>query len=76
MATKQGLFIHAGVIDPGYTGEIKILLFNSTKSPITIKRGAKIGQMFLMPVFTVADYQTVGNLDDTDRGAKGFGSSG
>lgn len=76
VASKQGLFVHAGVIDPGYTGEVKILMFNSTKEDITIRPGAKIAQLVLMPVFIVSDVQVVGNLDETQRGDAGFGSSG
>lgn len=76
VATKQGLFVHAGVIDPGYTGEIKILMYNSTKDDVTIKKGAKIAQFILMPVFMTSDVQIVGNLDGTQRGDAGFGSTG
>jgi len=76
VASEKGLFIHAGVIDPGYTGEIKILMANSTKVPVEIKKGDKIAQLILMPVFIVNDLKVVDELDDTDRGEKGFGSSG
>ena len=76
VASKQGLFIHAGVIDPGYTGEIKVLLYNSNKVHVEVKRGSKIAQMILMPVFKVSDFVEVEKLEETDRGEKGFGSSG
>ena len=76
VASKQGLFIHAGVIDPGYTGEIMVLMYNSKKVPVEIKHGAKIAQMILMPVFRVSELTEVDKLDETARGAGGFGSSG
>jgi len=76
VASDQGLFIHAGVIDPGYTGEILVLMYNSKKVPVEIKAGAKIAQMILMPVFMVSELKEVDQLDATDRGAEGFGSSG
>ena len=76
VASQQGLFIHAGVIDPGYTGEILVLMYNSKKVPVEIKEGAKIAQMILMPVFMVSDLTEVDELNETARGAGGFGSSG
>jgi len=76
VASEQGLFIHAGVIDPGYTGEIQVLMYNSKKVPVEIKAGAKIAQIILMPVFNVSELKEVDQLDATDRGAAGFGSSG
>jgi len=75
VASKQGLFVHAGVIDPGYTGEILVLIYNSNKVPVEIKMGAKIAQMILMPVFMVSELKEVSDLDETDRGSGGFGST-
>ncbi len=77
VASKQGLFIMAGVIDPNYRGEILVLLWNSTSLPVQISAGAKIAQMILMPAFQLtADLEEVRTLDATDRGDAGFGSSG
>lgn len=76
VASKQGLFVQAGVIDPNYRGQIMVLLWNSTRQPVQISSGAKIAQMILMPAFQLtADIEEVEILDDTDRGAGGFGSS-
>lgn len=76
VASKQGLFVKAGVIDPNYRGEILVLLWNSTRQPIQISIGAKICQMLLMPSFQLTgEIEWVEELDDTDRGEKGFGSS-
>ena len=76
IASKQGLFVKAGVIDPNYRGEILVLLWNSTRQPIAISVGAKICQMLLMPSFQLTgEIEWVEDLDDTDRGEKGFGSS-
>ena len=77
VASKQGLFVKAGVIDPNYRGEIMVLMWNSTRSPVQITAGAKIAQMVLWPSFQLASpIAQVDQLDDTDRGADGFGSSG
>lgn len=76
VASKQGLFVEAGVIDPNYRGEILVLLWNSTRQPIQISTGAKICQMLLMPSFQLTgEIEWSEELDDTDRGEKGFGSS-
>jgi len=77
VASKLGLFVHAGVIDPDYRGEIMVLLFNGTLSAVEIKQGDKIAQMILMPSFQVEGNVVVETetLDFTERGDKGFGSS-
>ena len=77
VASKQGLFVKAGVIDPNYRGEILVLLWNSTRAPVQISTGAKIAQMVLLPSFQlVSPIEQVTELDETDRGEGGFGSSG
>lgn len=76
VATKQGLFVHAGVIDPGYRGEILVLMFNSRRVPTEIKTGAKIAQMILMPTFVVSNFVETSTLSESSRGDGGFGSSG
>ena len=63
-----------GTIDPGYRGEIKVILLNLGRAPYTIHAGDRIAQMI------VARYEPVewleGDLADSARGAGGFGSSG
>ncbi|MBM3786266.1 MAG: dUTP diphosphatase [Acidobacteria bacterium] len=63
-----------GTIDPGYRGELKVILINLGKAPYAIAKGDRIAQMI------VARYEAVeieeGDLSDTARGAGGFGSSG
>jgi len=74
MAMK-GLFSHAGVIDAGYTGEIKVLLHNSTDTTYQVRKFDKIAQMIPTPVigFEVKDVEQHVN---TTRGDGGFGSTG
>lgn len=76
VATKRGLFTVAGVIDNGYTGEIKIALHNSTDSVDRILAGEKIAQLILIPTvnFTVEEVVDVTSSDG--RGVGGFGSTG
>ena len=75
VASKMGCFVKAGIIDNGYRGEIFVLIFNSTTLPVTVKKGAKIAQMILTPVYTV-EVVEVEELDETSRGTGGFGSTG
>ena len=72
---SKGLFTHGGVIDPGYTGEIKVILFNSTEHDVTLREGTKIAQMVPVRSYT-GDIVEVEGWGDTSRGDKGFGSSG
>ena len=74
MAVK-GLFSHAGVIDAGYTGEIKVLLFNGSNEYYEVVKGDKIAQM--IPTAVVGfEVHKVNELNNTDRGEGGFGSTG
>lgn len=74
VASKQRLYVKAGVIDPSYRGEIRILLENPDATPKTIKAGTKIAQMVLVKTEWV-DIEETSEVNDTERGEKGFGSS-
>jgi len=74
LSVKKGLDVLAGVIDIEYRGEIIVCLFNSSDEPVEIKKGDKIAQ--IIPTIILNDKLVeVSELDETDRGAKGFGSS-
>ena len=77
LATRHGVTVlnSPGTIDADYRGEIKVLLINHGDSPFKVTRGARIAQLIVAPV-TRADFQLSANLDETDRGAGGFGSTG
>lgn len=77
-AIKQGLSLAntPGLIDSNYRGEIKIAAINlDAKNSIQIKAGDRIAQLVIMKVESPA-FAVVDELDDTVRGAGGFGSSG
>lgn len=76
VATKRGLFVVAGVIDNGYTGEIKVALYNSNEGFQTIYKGDKIAQLLLIPTvdFPVEEVEEISSSDG--RNDKGFGSTG
>ena len=77
LALKHGLsLVNApGTIDSDYRGEIKIILINQGDEDFEILRGMRIAQMVIAPVLQVA-IEPVTSLDDTARGAGGFGSTG
>ena len=65
-----------GLIDAHYRGELKVVAINlDPKEAIHIERGERIAQLVIQQV-PVVDLEEVDELDDTDRGAGGFGSSG
>jgi dUTP pyrophosphatase len=67
--------VGAGVIDPDYTGEVKILLFNHGEDVFEVKKGERVAQLVLERCET-PPVEEVGTLEDTERGASGFGSTG
>lgn len=77
LALRQGLSIPnaPGTIDSDYRGELKVLLINLGPEPIAIERGMRIAQMVLAPAPQLAVEAAV-DLDDTERGESGFGSTG
>ena len=64
-----------GTIDSDYRGELKVLLINHGEEPFPIRRGERIAQIVPAAV-TFAAFEEVDELDDTDRGHGGFGSTG
>ncbi|MBO6582935.1 MAG: dUTP diphosphatase [Hyphomonas sp.] len=77
LAAKHGLTClnTPGTIDSDYRGEIKVILINLGQDAFTIQRGERIAQLVLAPVTQLA-WMEVDALDETDRGAGGFGSTG
>lgn len=77
LAIKKGICLanSIGVIDSDYRGEICVGLLNTSKVPFTVERGDRIAQMMFMPVLA-ANFIKAETLDETERGAGGFGSTG
>lgn len=80
LKSKSGLNVKSGiqsegVIDAGYTGSICVKLYNHGAKAVEIKKGQKISQLVLLPIFT-PDLELVDGLEETDRGNGGFGSTG
>jgi dUTP pyrophosphatase len=75
LATKNGLDVLAGVIDSDYRGEICVVLYNTGDEPISLPAGSKICQLIIEQIITPeAAWAT--DLEETARGACGFGSTG
>jgi dUTP pyrophosphatase len=74
MALKHSLTVNFGTIDPGYRGEIRVIMFNLGRADYKIEKGDRIAQLI------VAKYESInweeGDLGDSERGSGGFGSSG
>ena len=77
LAFKHGITVPntPGTIDSDYRGELKVLLINHGSEDFAIARGDRVAQLVLAPV-TQASWDEVDELDATDRGAGGFGSTG
>ncbi len=74
MALKHSLTVNFGTIDPGYRGEIRVIMFNLGREDYTIEKGDRIAQLIVSKYEPVAWEE--GELGDSARGAGGFGSSG
>ncbi len=77
LAAKQGLSVlnAPGTIDADYRGEIKVILVNLSNQPCTVAPGDRIAQMVVARHETV-EWEQVEVLEDSERGAGGFGSTG
>ena len=77
LASKHGITLAncVGVVDSDYTGEIKVALVNLSNNEYTIENGERIAQMVIMEV-SQANFTVVDELQKTERGSGGFGSTG
>ena len=77
LAARHGVTVlnAPGTVDADYRGEVKVILVNLSDEPFVIQRGERIAQLVIAPVATVT-LTPVASLDETARGAGGFGSTG
>jgi dUTP pyrophosphatase len=80
LAINQGLMVlnSPGTVDEGYTGEIKVILFNTNNHPVTITKGMKVAQCVLSSCISgkYVNLVKVDKIDPKDRNNNGFGSTG
>lgn len=77
LAAKNGVTVlnTPGTIDSDYRGEVKVILVNLGDEDFEVKNGERIAQIVVAPV-TIGFFEQVSSLDETERGAGGFGSTG
>ena len=80
LKSKSGLnvkhdIVGEGVIDSGYTGSIRVKLYNHGRESYVIEKGDKISQLVILPIYT-PNLELVSDLEETERGDGGFGSTG
>ena len=77
LATKKGLAPanKVGVVDADYRGEVMVPLHNHSRVAVEVEHGERIAQMVITP-FLTAEYMLAEELDETERGEGGFGSTG
>ena len=77
LAIKNGITMlnSPGTIDADYRGEVKVIAINHGQEAFTVNHGDRIAQMVIAPVVQLK-VQEVSDLDETDRGEGGFGSTG
>lgn len=81
LKSKSGLnvnhgIVSEGVIDVGYTGSIRVKLYNHSDSDYTFTAGDKITQLVILPCIIPERLELVNKLEETERGDNGFGSTG
>lgn len=72
---RKGIKTAGGIIDAGYRGEVQVVFWNLSREEVRIARGDRMAQMLILPIETPA-VQEVQELDETQRGSGGFGSTG
>lgn len=75
LAAKSGIDVLAGVIDSSYRGEWMVILYNTTTVPYAYKVGDRIAQA-IPELISTEHFEFVESLEESDRGVKGFGSTG
>ncbi|XP_069686036.1 deoxyuridine 5'-triphosphate nucleotidohydrolase [Periplaneta americana] len=75
LALKHHIDVGAGVVDEDYRGNVGVVLFNHSDQPFKISRGDRVAQLICQKIF-YPDLKEVEELEETERGQNGFGSTG
>ena len=75
MALKHSITVNFGTIDPGYRGEIRVVMFNLSAGDYVIEKGDRIAQL-IVARYEPVEWEEGAELGESQRGAGGFGSSG
>lgn len=72
---KRGLLVMEGTIDPGYTGDLFVIVFNPTGEAKRVMNGERLAQLIPIPKFQNVGITYVEKMPETERGDRGFGST-
>jgi dUTP diphosphatase len=75
LALKHAITVNFGTVDPGYRGEIRVVMFNLGRADYVVEKGDRIAQLIVAP-YDAVEWEEHQDLTDTARGSGGFGSSG
>jgi dUTP pyrophosphatase len=75
LAVKSGIMVMGGILDSDFRGGVLVVLYNSGNTPVVIKQNERIAQLILHKLPDL-EFEVVDDLDETDRGEGGFGSTG
>jgi dUTP pyrophosphatase len=75
LALKHSITVNFGTIDPGYRGEIRVVMFNLGLNDYIVEQGDRIAQLIVAP-YDAVEWDEGADLTESARGAGGFGSSG
>lgn len=77
LALKHGVTVlnAPGIIDSGYRGEIGVILYNSSMQSVALGAGERVAQLVIVP-FVIGAFEPMLNLEGSERGTGGFGSTG
>lgn len=73
--SKKGLIVHNALVDPGYTGEVHLIITNCSSETYSFDTGDRLGSLIIIPVLEI-EWEEKVELNQSERGEKGFGSSG
>lgn len=75
LTLRNRVVANVGTIDPGYRGEIRVVMFNLADEDFTVQKGDRIAQMVIAR-YEAVEWEEAEEMEETRRGTKGFGSSG
>lgn len=76
LSLKRGTNVKLGTIDNNYRGECNVIFVNDSENSVFIKPFERVAQLVFVPIVKFKEIKIVDNLNDSDRGSKGFGSTG
>lgn len=76
LSLKRGTNVKLGTIDNNYRGECNVIFINDSNDSVFIKPFERVAQIVFVPIVKLKEIKIVGNINESERGSKGFGSTG